>query len=216
MLPFLIATLQQDGHFSNATTNVLQGQPQIRGMTCSTDAYGVHADFRLHNKPVNAMWEFSKVVACAPMFPCADMLSSLLCWAVMLHFCMALSEWRGIVQVPEVHVTAQALLPSTSVIAFTLGNGLSFTTFVNTVPINENRTVNRFALIRRLSLDKLGIFNMDAWDRFARQAMIRCASWPLPSLILHLETFQFRCSTLHVIDRCILWCSTPIQQQCPP
>ena len=39
----------------------LQGQPQIRGMTCSTDAYGVHADFRLHNKPVNAMWEFSKV-----------------------------------------------------------------------------------------------------------------------------------------------------------
>lgn len=77
-------------------------------------------------------------------------------------------------QVPEVHVTAQALLPSTSVIAFTLGNGLSFTTFVNTVPINENRTVNRFALIRRLSMDKLGIFNMDAWDRFARQAMIRC------------------------------------------
>lgn len=40
---------------------LLQGQPQIRGMTCSTDAYGVHADFRLHNKPVNAMWEFSKV-----------------------------------------------------------------------------------------------------------------------------------------------------------
>ena len=33
----------------------MQGQPQIRGMTCSTDAYGVHADFRLHNKPVNAM-----------------------------------------------------------------------------------------------------------------------------------------------------------------
>jgi hypothetical protein len=30
-------------------------------MTCSTDAYGVHADFRLHNKPVNAIWEFSKV-----------------------------------------------------------------------------------------------------------------------------------------------------------
>ena len=51
-------------------------------------------------------------------------------------------------QVPEVKVTAQALLPSTSVIGFTLGNGLSFTTFVNTVPINEHRTVNRFALIR--------------------------------------------------------------------
>lgn len=47
-------------------------------------------------------------------------------------------------------MTAQALLPSTSVIGFTLGNGLSFTTFVNTVPINEHRTVNRFALIRCL------------------------------------------------------------------
>jgi hypothetical protein len=35
-------------------------------MTCSTDAYGVHADFRLHNKPVNAMWEFSKVRAAPP------------------------------------------------------------------------------------------------------------------------------------------------------
>ena len=46
---------------SDIPSNVLQGQPQIRGMTCSTDAYGVHADFRLHNKPVNAMWEFSKV-----------------------------------------------------------------------------------------------------------------------------------------------------------
>ena len=45
-------------------------------------------------------------------------------------------------------MTAQALLPSTSVIGFTLGNGLSFTTFVNTVPINEHRTINRFALIR--------------------------------------------------------------------
>lgn len=76
-------------------------------------------------------------------------------------------------QVSEVNVTAQALLPSTSVISFTLGNGLSFTTFVNTVPINEHRTVNRFALIRRLSIDKLGIFNMDAWDKYARQAMIR-------------------------------------------
>ena len=81
-------------------------------------------------------------------------------------------------------MTAQALLPSTSVIGFTLGNGLSFTTFVNTVPINEHRTVNRFALVRKLSVDKLGrtlegqlgsAFNMDAWDSVARNAMIRCA-----------------------------------------
>ena len=39
----------------------LQGQPQIRHMTCSTEPYGVTAKFGLHNKPVNAMWEFSKV-----------------------------------------------------------------------------------------------------------------------------------------------------------
>ena len=86
-------------------------------------------------------------------------------------------------QVPIVHVTAQALLPSTSVISFTLGNGLSFTTFVNTVPINGNRTVNRFALVRNLAIDKTGIFNMGAWDRFARQAMVKYApariSWGL-------------------------------------
>ena len=39
----------------------VQGQPQIRHMTCSTEPYGVTAKFGLHNKPVNAMWEFSKV-----------------------------------------------------------------------------------------------------------------------------------------------------------
>ena len=39
----------------------VQGQPQIRHMTCSTEPYGVTASFGLHNKPVNAMWEFSKV-----------------------------------------------------------------------------------------------------------------------------------------------------------
>lgn len=43
-------------------------------------------------------------------------------------------------QVPEVHVTARAFLPSTSVISFTLGAGLSFTTFVNTVPVSANKT----------------------------------------------------------------------------
>ena len=78
-----------------------------------------------------------------------------------------------VLQVPIVNVTAQALLPSTSVISFTLGNGLSFTTFVNTVPINGHRTVNRFALVRNLASDRTGIFNMGAWDRFARQAMIK-------------------------------------------
>jgi hypothetical protein len=42
--------------------------------------------------------------------------------------------------VPEVAVSARALLPSTSVISFELGNGLAFTTFVNTVPVSATKT----------------------------------------------------------------------------
>ena len=75
--------------------------------------------------------------------------------------------------VPEVRVTAKALLPSTSVIAFTLGAGLSFTTFVNTVPVRPGVTVNRFALVRRLAADPTGLFNARAWDGLARKAMLR-------------------------------------------
>lgn len=65
------------------------------------DAWGVVSEFKLTNKPVNPLWEFTSV--------------------------------------PEVEVTAKAMLPSTSVISFTLGAGVSFITFVNTVPIDENR-----------------------------------------------------------------------------
>ena len=72
-------------------------------------------------------------------------------------------------------MSAQALLPSTSIISFTLGRGLSFTTFVNTVPIDGQRTINRFALVRRLDVDPIGasFFNSSAWDRLAREAMIK-------------------------------------------
>ena len=64
----------------------------------------------------------------------------------------------------------------TSMITFTLGRGLSFTTFVNTVPIDGNRTVNRFALVRRLDVDPIGagFFLNPVWDRLARDAMIKC------------------------------------------
>ncbi len=48
-------------HYLHNDTFGNQGQPQIRHMTCSTEPYGVTAQFGLHNKPVNAMWEFSKV-----------------------------------------------------------------------------------------------------------------------------------------------------------
>lgn len=82
----------------------------------------------------------------------------------------AIWEWT---KVPEVLVTAKAFLPSTSMITFTLGNGLSFTTFVNTVPVGPNKTVNRFALVRNLGWDKTGAFNADMWDSWARRAMMK-------------------------------------------
>ena len=48
--------------------------PQIREMTCKAEAFHVNGDFVLHNKPVNALWEFSKVLSCSifsksPMVP---------------------------------------------------------------------------------------------------------------------------------------------------
>ena len=79
-------------------------------------------------------------------------------------------------KVPAVEVTATAFLPSTSVISFTLANGLSFITFVNTVPISATRSVNRFALVRRLSWDKTGLFNARVWDGMARRAMKKILS----------------------------------------
>lgn len=58
------------------------------------------------------------------------------------------------------------------------GKGLSFTTFVNTVPINDNRSVNRFALVRNLESPLLpgainAVFNANAWDKLAHDAMIK-------------------------------------------
>lgn len=68
--------------------------------------------------------------------------------------------------VEAVPVTARAMLPSSSAITIQLGAGVSMITFVNTVPINANRAVNRFCLIRNFA----GWEGFDAW---ARQAMFR-------------------------------------------
>jgi hypothetical protein len=45
--------------------------------------------------------------------------------------------------VDSVPVTAKAMLPSSSAITIQLGAGVRMITFVNTVPINENKCVNR-------------------------------------------------------------------------
>ncbi|KAL4451408.1 hypothetical protein ABPG77_009480 [Micractinium sp. CCAP 211/92] len=76
-------------------------------------------------------------------------------------------------KVPEVHVTAKAFLPSTSLVTFELGAGLNFTTFVNTVPISATKSINRFALVRKLSSDPTGLFLSPLWDGAARRAMLK-------------------------------------------
>ena len=48
-------------HYLHSDSFGNDSMPQIRDMTCTSNAYGVDAHFGLHNKPVNAMWEFSKV-----------------------------------------------------------------------------------------------------------------------------------------------------------
>lgn len=53
-------------HYLHGDSFGNEDMPQIRQMTCSSNAYGINADFVLHNKPVNAMWEFSKVGQCLP------------------------------------------------------------------------------------------------------------------------------------------------------
>ncbi|KAL4420675.1 hypothetical protein ABPG75_010331 [Micractinium tetrahymenae] len=76
-------------------------------------------------------------------------------------------------KVPEVHVTAKAFLPSTSLVTFELGAGLHFTTFVSTVPISATKSINRFALVRKLSSDPTGLFLSPLWDGAARRAMLK-------------------------------------------
>jgi len=125
-------------HFLHGDSFGNQDKPDIRAMKeIAHDAWGVVSEFKLTNKPVNPLWEFTSV--------------------------------------PEVEVTAKAMLPSTSVISFTLGAGVSFITFVNTVPIDENRSVNRYSLIRnRFALDFLDPVAEDAMRKIFSedQAMV--------------------------------------------
>ena len=64
----------------------------------------------------------------------------------------------------SVPVVARAMLPSTSSVQIALARGVSMITFVNTVPIDERRAVNRFCLVRNFALSKV-------FDGQARRAM---------------------------------------------
>ncbi len=62
--------LQAHIHYLHSDSFGNQDAPQIRDMTSTTDAYGVTASFKLHNKPVRG-WEWSSVSAlglCAAEF----------------------------------------------------------------------------------------------------------------------------------------------------
>ncbi|KAL4444862.1 hypothetical protein ABPG77_003912 [Micractinium sp. CCAP 211/92] len=123
-------------HYVHGSSFGNDEQPKLRNMKVVRDEHHITATFDLHNKPVNGLWEWSKV--------------------------------------PEVHVLARAFVPSSSFITFRLAHGLEFVTFVNTVPIDANRTVNIYALARKWSGDPTGfVFNMPLWDTFADSAMQR-------------------------------------------
>ncbi|KAL4425964.1 hypothetical protein ABPG75_009980 [Micractinium tetrahymenae] len=121
-------------HYVHGSSFGNDEQPKLRNMKVVRDEYHITATFDLHNKPVNALWDWSKV--------------------------------------PEVRILARAFVPSSSFIAFRLARGLEFVTFVNTVPIDANRSVNIYALARKWSGDPTGfVFNLPLWDTFADSAM---------------------------------------------
>ncbi|KAG2424757.1 hypothetical protein HYH02_015139 [Chlamydomonas schloesseri] len=111
-----------DGSFGN------QDKPIINDMKVTRDTWSVAANFSIHNKPVNPLWNFAAV--------------------------------------PAVPVEARALLPSTSYVKITLGAGIQMITYVNTVPIDEKRSINRFCLIRNFALSPL-------FDDYTRKSMFK-------------------------------------------
>jgi hypothetical protein len=65
----------------------------------------------------------------------------------------------------------------TRVSAPVLGNGLSISTFVNVAPIDDQTTVNRFAVVRSLQTPfakELAnrALNLEIWDRIVYDAMM--------------------------------------------
>jgi hypothetical protein len=63
-------------------------------------------------------------------------------------------------------VEFKAFVPSTSMVRIQLGAGVSMITYVNTVPINDKRSINRFCLIRNFAPN-------DAFDAYAKKAMYK-------------------------------------------
>lgn len=99
-------------------------------------------------------------------------------------------DWTKTTRVP---VAFTAFLPSTSAIKIVLGRGVEMITFVNTVPIDKNKSVNRFCLLRNFARSPL-------LDSIARRAMLEVLSEDktmLESLIPAYESDVFHASNTH-------------------
>ncbi|KAL6764465.1 hypothetical protein V8C86DRAFT_2476288 [Haematococcus lacustris] len=104
-------------------------KPEILDMDLKRDTFGISGSFKIHNKPVSPLWQWTKV--------------------------------------PFVPVQVQALLPMTSAVRITLGfGGVQMITYVNTVPIDEHRSINRFCLIRNFATSPV-------MDSFVEQEMLK-------------------------------------------
>ncbi len=66
----------------------------------------------------------------------------------------------------QVPVEFKAFVPSTSMVRIQLGAGVSMITYVNTVPIDDKRSINRFCLIRNFAPN-------GAFDAHAKKAMYK-------------------------------------------
>jgi phenylpropionate dioxygenase-like ring-hydroxylating dioxygenase large terminal subunit len=115
-------------HYLHADSFGNSEKPKVMEMKSTRDTWETSCSFRIHNKPMNKMWEWTSV--------------------------------------PSVPVTAKAMLPSTSAVHIELAHGVKMITFVNTVPISENRAINRFCLIRNFALNP-------AFDFMARDNMYK-------------------------------------------
>eukprot|EP00878_Enallax_costatus_P003488 GHUV01003701.1.p1 GENE.GHUV01003701.1~~GHUV01003701.1.p1 ORF type:complete len:521 (+),score=199.28 GHUV01003701.1:1499-3061(+) len=115
-------------HYLHADSFGNAEKPKVMEMKSTRDTWETTCNFRIHNKPMNKMWEWTSV--------------------------------------PSVPVEAKAMLPSTSAVNIELAHGVKMITFVNTVPINENKAINRFCLIRNFALNP-------AFDFMARDNMYK-------------------------------------------
>ena len=131
-------------HFLHSDSFGNASAPSVRGMDVTTVGNtAVQARFQLTNKSQPYFATFQKLLSLD-----ADAKA-------------AVSKSSG---GEDINITAIAMLPCTSVIAFELTGGLKMITFVSTVPLTAGTSMNRFALIRNFA-------HAPQLDDFVRRSM---------------------------------------------